>query len=78
MWLRWLILWGTLGVSLGLGLGLVLFADVLGIAGGARPRSILLERLDWPAALVPLEWLAVLFVLLLLAVLALAGRRGRD
>lgn len=75
MWLRWLILWVTLGVSLGLGSGLVVFADVFGIVGGSRPRSMLLERLDLPAALVPLEWLAVAYVLLLLLLLALAARR---
>jgi len=78
MWLRWLILWGTFGISIGLGLGLAVFAEPLGLSGGSRPQSLLLERLGPAGLLFPLEWAAVLFVLLALAILAVAVRTGRD
>jgi hypothetical protein len=78
MWLRWLILWGTFGISIGLGLGLAVFAEPLGLSGGSRPQSLLLERLGPAGLLFPLEWAAVLFVLLALAIPALTARIGRD
>lgn len=77
MWLRWLLL-GTFGMALGLGLGLVMFAEPLGLAAGNRPQSLILDHLGPLATHLPLEWTAVLWVLGGLCVLALTGRSGRK
>jgi hypothetical protein len=77
MWLRWLLLLGTFGMAIGLSLGLVLFAEPLGLAAGNRPQSLFFDRLG-PLASPPLEWAAVLWVLGVLALLAIGGRTGRK
>ncbi|GBD43329.1 hypothetical protein HRbin40_00800 [bacterium HR40] len=75
MWLRWLLLLATLGVAAGFGLGLVLFADRLGFAGGPVPASTLLSDLATHGIVLRGEWLVLACLALLFVLLAAVGRK---